>query len=98
MDGPVRSTSRTPTRADGDEALRDNASWTDTEDLPTPPLPEQTMMICLTCCNRRATGVSAAEAMEDVVQLQVMHDVDEDDKPVGVDLFVLLTMAQSGCK
>ena len=59
IDGPVRSTSRIPTRAVGDDARSESASCVDTDDLPTPPLPEQTMMMCLTCRSRRPTGVSS---------------------------------------
>lgn len=40
MLGPVRSTSRTPTV--WPRRARERASWTVTEDLPTPPLPERT--------------------------------------------------------
>ena len=36
--------------------------------MPTPPFPEQTMIMCLTCRRRRATGVSAVSAMLDVVE------------------------------
>lgn len=60
IDGPVRSTSRIPTRAVGDDPCSESASCADTDDLPTPPFPEQTMMMCFTLCSRRATGVSRA--------------------------------------
>lgn len=41
-DGPVRSTSSKPTFADGSFARRESASWTLTDDFPTPPFPEST--------------------------------------------------------
>lgn len=43
--------------------------------------------------------MSAAVVMADVIQLESDQNVDDDDKPVGVDLLVLLTMVQvSGWK
>lgn len=63
MDGPVRSMSRMPTRVVGVEERRVRASWVEMEDLPTPPFPEQTMIMFLTCCKRRPTGVSVSEAI-----------------------------------
>jgi hypothetical protein len=63
IEGPVRSTSRMPTRGDEEDACKDSASWAETDDLPTPPLPERTMMMCLTVLSLRDTGVSCALVM-----------------------------------
>lgn len=76
IEGPVKSTSRIPTLAVGEELRRERASCAETEDLPTPPFPEQTMMMCLTCCKRRATGVSAVEAIVDEIELQNVQNLD----------------------
>jgi hypothetical protein len=42
----------------GDDEYRERASCAATEDFPTPPLPEQTMIMCLMRFNRLETGVS----------------------------------------
>lgn len=42
----------------------------ETEDLPTPPLPEQTIMMCLIDLKRRATGVSCSAAIQVAVKSQ----------------------------
>lgn len=49
----------------GDDAWRLNASCVETDDFPTPPFPEQTMMMCLTDCSRRETGVSCTVMVVD---------------------------------
>lgn len=36
-EGPVRSRSRRPTRFEGSSSSRESASWTEEDDLPTPP-------------------------------------------------------------
>ncbi len=51
-------------RASGNDVYNVRASWTATEDLPTPPFPEQTMMICLMQLNRLETGVFCTAAIE----------------------------------
>ena len=51
------------TRAVADDARSASASCVETEDLPTPPLPEHTMMMFFTDRRRRATGVSSALLM-----------------------------------
>jgi hypothetical protein len=53
-----------PIFASGDETYSVSASCAATEDLPTPPLPEQTMMMCLMWLKRRETGVSVIDAEE----------------------------------
>jgi len=60
MDGPVRSMSNKPTLAFLDRFRSDRASWTETDDFPTPPLPDRTSMICLTCFSRRLRAGSLA--------------------------------------
>jgi len=45
-DGPVKSTSSSPILREGSDARRDKASCTDTDDLPTPPLPDRTSKRC----------------------------------------------------
>jgi hypothetical protein len=64
IDGPVRSISRMPTLASGDEVYSVRASCAAMEDLPTPPFPEQIMMMCLMRLNRRETGVSCAVVID----------------------------------
>lgn len=59
-DGPVRSTSSKPTRAVGSFASNESASCTDTDDLPTPPLPDSTSRMCRICRSRVSTFSSPA--------------------------------------
>jgi len=53
-----------PTRALGDDAYNLSASCAATEDFPTPPFPEQMMMMCLMQLKRLETGVSCTAAMD----------------------------------
>jgi hypothetical protein len=62
-EGPVRSRSRRPTRAVGDVLRRERASWTEEDDLPTPPLPDRTIRTFFTEDRRRDTGVSMASVI-----------------------------------
>ena len=77
----MRSTSRIPTLVVGEEFRSERANCADTDDLPTPPFPEHTMMMCLTCWSRLATGVSAVEVMAEVSLAMVHTTLDKDDKP-----------------
>ena len=73
-EGPVRSRSKRPTLVSGERASSDSASWTEDDDLPTPPdyvssrpplhrltgpFPDKTMMMFFTDASRRDTGVSS---------------------------------------
>jgi hypothetical protein len=59
----VRSRSRSPTRAVGEVLSRERASWTDEDDLPTPPFPDRTIRMFFTEDKRRDTGVSICSAI-----------------------------------
>lgn len=65
IEGPVRSISRIPTRAIRERSLGDaeddseSASCAETDDLPTPPLPDSTRMMCETEESRRTIFGSA---------------------------------------
>ncbi len=71
IDGPVRSISRIPTLASGDEVYSVRASCAATEDFPTPPFPEQIMMMCLMQFKRRETGVSCTAVIEEGIEYRV---------------------------
>jgi hypothetical protein len=53
-----------PTRVVGDDACKLSASCADTDDLPTPPLPEQTIMNRLISFSRRAVAVSIESVLQ----------------------------------
>src|SRR3972149_6851870 len=57
MSGPYTSTSTSPTRAPVSRRAR--ARLTATVDFPTPPLPEETAIVCLTSGMRSSLGGSA---------------------------------------
>src|SRR5258707_12915634 len=65
IDGPVRSISRIPTLASGEEGYSVRASCAATEDFPTPPFPEQIMMMRLMQFKRRDTGESCTAVIEE---------------------------------
>mmetsp|Transcript_15325 Transcript_15325/g.51545 ORF Transcript_15325/g.51545 Transcript_15325/m.51545 type:complete len:259 (+) Transcript_15325:433-1209(+) len=52
-DGPQMSTSSSPTSKPREASAK--ASWQETVDLPTPPLPERTRSLCLTLLRRSLT-------------------------------------------
>ncbi len=83
--------SSTATRAVAEEAYNDQANWTLTEDFPTPPFPDKTIMIFLTSVSlcemsgfmQRSTSFATTTFMASVTQ-PLLDTIEADDPAPAV--------------